>query len=188
MCRYCDEMIDEYEDFDPYWYDIPGHPNHEANLRGEVRHKKRKKILKPIIDKDGYCRMSLGNVDNVPVHRAVCQAFYGPPPGPNYQVNHIDCDRQNNHFMNLEWVTPSENLKWACMRGNLDPMIGLKRASEVNPKPVRLVETGQVFCSIKDCAEYLGVRPTNVSRVLVGERKGQKLHGFHIEYVREEDM
>ena len=37
--------------------------------------------------------------------------------------------------------------------------------------------------SIKECAEYLGINPNRVSRCLVGERKGQKLHGYSIEFV-----
>lgn len=178
----------KYDDDYAMWYDIPGHPNHQVNLRGEIRHKRKKNILKPHIDKDGYYRMSLGSVDNVPIHRVACLAFYGVPEDANMQVNHIDCDRRNNHFLNLEWVTPSENIQWGCIKGNIDPMKATIRAAEVNPRPVRIVETGQVFRSVKDCAEYLGVKPTNISRVLVGERKGQKIHGYHIEYVREEEM
>lgn len=180
----------EYDD-DPdfgYWYNIPFHPNHQVGLRGEIRHKYKKNILKPIIDKDGYYRLSLGNVDNVPVHRVACMAFYGVPDDPRMQVNHIDCNRRNNCFWNLEWVTPSRNIKWGVMRGNIDPMKGIRRAAEVNPKPVRIVETGPVFRSVKECAEYLGTLPTSVSRVLRGERKGQRIHGYHIEYVRKEDM
>lgn len=177
-----------YYDDDAYWYDIPGHPNHQASLRGDIRHKRKKNILKPHVDKDGYYRMSLGRVNNVPVHRVVCMALYGMPSEENMQVNHIDADRTNNHFMNLEWVTPSENIEWGVRKGNIDPYRGLERAVEVNRKPVRIVETGQVFCSIKDCAEYLGTRPQSIQRVLTGERQGQRVHGFHIEYVREEDM
>jgi hypothetical protein len=102
------------------------------------------------------------------------------------QVNHIDCDRQNNHFMNLEWVTPSENIKWGVHKGNINPIKGSIRAAEINPKPVRIVETGETFDSVKRCAEYFDVKPTNVSRVLVGERKGQRFHGYHLEFVNKE--
>lgn len=181
-------MYDDDDENLGLWYDIPFHPNHQVSLRGDVRHKYKKNILKPISDKDGYYRMSLGNVNNVPVHRVACMAFYGIPDDTNMQVNHIDCDRTNNHFCNLEWATASENISWGVHKGNIDPYKGLRRAAEVNPKPVRIVETGQVFRSVKDCAEYLGTRPTNISRVLVGERRGQRIHGYHIEYVDKEDM
>lgn len=172
-----------YPDDDAYWADIEGHPRHQVSLRGDIRHKYKKNILKPHIDKDGYCRMSLGSVDNVPVHRIVCSTFYGPPSGDNYQVNHIDTNRQNNHVLNLEWTTPSENIKWGVQKGNVDPLKASKCAAEVNPKPVRIIETGETFPSVKACAEHFGVRPTNISRVIVGQRKGQRFHGYHLEFV-----
>lgn len=174
-------MIDVNDD--ARWYDLPGFPNHQGSLSGEIRHKRKKNILKPHIDKDGYCVMSLGSVDNVKVHRVLCEAFQGPPPFPNAQVNHIDTNRQNNHFMNLEWVTPSENIKWGVYKGNVDYTKGLRRAAEVNPKPVRVVETGEEFSSVKECAEHFGVKPQNISRVLTGVRKGQRFHGCHLEFI-----
>lgn len=72
------------------------------------------------------------------------------------------------------------------MKGNNNPIEATKIAAEVNSKPVRIVETGMIFPSVKTCAEHLGVKPTNVSRCLVGERKGQKLHGYHLEFAEKE--
>lgn len=165
------------------WFDLPGHPNHEGNIHGEIRHKKRQNILKPRLDRYGYPTVSLGNKDNVMVHKVICEGYYGPAPDGKTQVNHIDCNRANNEVSNLEWVTPSENIKWGVTHGNVNPCKGLARAAEVNPKPVRIVETGETFSSVKDCAEYLGVLPNSVSRVLTGNRKGQRLHGCHLEYI-----
>lgn len=47
-------------------------------------------------------------------------------------------------------------------------------------KKVEIVETKEVFDSVKDLASYFGIRPTGVSRVLSGPRKGQRIHGVHI--------
>lgn len=178
------KLNEEYE----CWADIPGRPNHQVSTHGRVRNKNTGRILNGQVNTSGYRVVSMDHNDHSLVHRLVCETFFGPPGDGQTQVNHVDCDRLNNHYMNLEWCTPSENLKWAYEHGSLDPFIGLERARQVNIKPVRIVETGQVFASLQDCADYLGVTRGNISRVLSGERKGQKIHGFHVEYVREEDM
>ena len=165
------------------WADAPHHPNHQISSLGRVRHKKTKRTLKPFADRYGYLRVSLGNADNVYIHKLVCEAFHGTPIGDRNQVNHIDCNRQNNRATNLEWVTASENIRWGVLHGSIDPVKNLEKATEVNKRAVRLVETGKEFSSLKECAEYLGVKPTNISRVLTGSRKGQKLHGYSLEYV-----
>lgn len=44
------------------------------------------------------------------VHRIVATAFHGPCPSPEYVVDHIDTNRQNNRPDNLRWVTRLENI------------------------------------------------------------------------------
>ena len=182
-------MHDEYYDDEiGLWADIPGRPNHQISLRGQVRNKNTGRILRGHVNKDGYVEVALDHNDHTLLHRLMCEVFYGAPEEGQTQVNHIDCNRSNNHILNLEWCTPKENIDWANYKGHLQYKKGLEKAREVNIKPVRIVETGQVFASVQDCANFLGVARGNVSRVLSGERKGQKLHGFSIEYVREEEM
>ena len=165
------------------WLDLVNFPNHQVSNHGRIRNKKNGHVLKPISDRYGYSRLSIGKVDNIAVHRLVCETFYGSPTFSNAQVNHIDCDRSNNHVLNLEWCTPSRNIKWAVDNGKLNPKIGLRKAVEVNKRPVRIVELSKDFESVKDCADFLGVPLTNVCRCLKGSRKGQRLHGYHIEYI-----
>lgn len=165
------------------WSVIPQYSNYEISTHGRVRNKRTGRILKPFADRYGYLRVSLGNIDNVYIHRLVAETFFGLPEDPSMQINHIDCDRQNNHVLNLEWCTPKENIRWSVRRGNIDPNIGLRKAREANLKPVRLIETDRYFPCVKDCADFLGVKPTNVSRCLIGERKGQSIHGYHVEFV-----
>lgn len=170
------------------WIDAAGFPSHEISTYGRVRNKKNGHILKPIVDKDGYLRLSIGNIDNVPIHRLVAKSFYGEPDDDRTCVNHIDCNRQNNHILNLEWCSVRDNVRWGVYKGTIDPSKGLSRAIEANNKAVRIRETDQIFKSVKDCAEYIGVPPTRVSRCLSGSRKGQRLHGYHIDPVIKEDQ
>lgn len=164
------------------WLTLPRFPNHEFSSHGRIRNRKNGHILRPILNRYGYPTVSIGSVDNLSVRRLIAEAFLGIPDDERTQVNHIDGDRTNNHIFNLEWVTPRENIRWAAYKGTLNTENGLRRAREVNLKPVRIVELDQTFESILACSKFLGVESTNVSRVLTGARKGQRLCGYHIEY------
>lgn len=165
------------------WHDLDRFPSHQVSSHGRVRNKRTGRVLKPFADRYGYLRLSIGNTDNVYIHRLVCETFLGEPENGANQVNHIDGDRQNNHLSNLEWCTPSENVRWSRRYGRLDPMKGLRIAIAMNHTPVRIVELNKEFNSVRDCAEFLGVLPTCLSRVLTGARKGQRIHGYHVEYM-----
>ena len=167
------------------WVDHPHYPKHEFSSKGRIRYKTTGRILKGHVNQCGYLQVWLDHDHNRLAHRLICEAFYGIPDDPTMQVNHLNSDRLDNRIENLEWCSPRENVIHAYLHGNLDPSIGLKRAVEVNKRPVRIVETGQVFDSLQECANYLGVTRGNVSRVITGERKGQRIKGYHIEHVEE---
>lgn len=46
------------------------------------------------------------------IQRLICSAFHGLPKLEGLHVNHKDSNKHNNnHFDNLEWMTPIENAK-----------------------------------------------------------------------------
>lgn len=55
----------------------------------------------------GYVSRYYGNIK---IHQAVCEAFHGPKPQPNFVVIHLDEDATNNRPENLKWGTQKENL------------------------------------------------------------------------------
>ena len=61
----------------------------------------------------GYCVVCIrGKMFRV--HRLIAHAFHGPPlEEAALEVNHIDGNRSNNQRDNLEWVTPSQNMRHA---------------------------------------------------------------------------
>ena len=62
------------------------------------------------------------------LHRLVASAFI-PNPNRYQQVNHIDGDTKNNRVENLEWVSPSMNMKHAYKTGLINPYSAGKKCS-----------------------------------------------------------
>lgn len=89
------------------WKDIDGFEKlYQISNFGRVFSKRRNKIMKLNLRKN-YLRVGF-NKEGVyycfQVHRLVAQAFI-PNPDNKEEVNHIDCDKQNNNVSNLEWAT-----------------------------------------------------------------------------------
>jgi hypothetical protein len=79
----------------------------------------RRRLLKYSFTKDGYAIITLckhGISRRIRVNRLVALHFLKPIPGKD-QVNHIDGDKLNNNYRNLEWVSCKENIKKAWELG-----------------------------------------------------------------------
>lgn len=111
------EDIEEWKDID--CFDIkPGY--YQISNRGKILSMLTDppRLMKLRVDADGYCRLHLANTLPVrrkyQVHRLV-GALFVKGYKPELQVNHIDGNKLNNYWYNLEWVTVSENIKHAYM-------------------------------------------------------------------------
>ncbi len=87
---------------------------------GRIYSTKTRRFMKTRLGPNSYEQLVL-RVNNksvqYPVHRLVAK-FFVPNENPNRKfVNHKDGNRQNNHYANLEWVTPSENTRHALETG-----------------------------------------------------------------------
>lgn len=62
----------------------------------------------------GYLKVKLYDKNGVPVtlfiHRIICTMFNGGNH-PDHQVNYEDGDKLHNHYTNLTWMTPLENVR-----------------------------------------------------------------------------
>lgn len=120
----------------------------------------------------GYLRVGVGHGNPVYIHRLVAETYI-PNSDPNKnQVNHIDGNKQNNSVSNLEWCTASENDKHAFSKGLKKPSPG---------KRIKIVETGEEFESIAECARSINGIQGNVSLCLGKKRPTHR--GYHFEYV-----
>jgi len=64
------------------------------------------------IRETGYYGVGTNLLQDKFVHRMVATAFvHNPDPETFTVVDHIDGDKLNNHYTNLEWVTQSENMR-----------------------------------------------------------------------------
>ena len=71
------------------------------------------KILKPVLQKNGYLTVSLnknGKSKTVHIHRLVAETFL-TNPDKLPEVNHKDGNKLNNCVENLEWCTSKENVQ-----------------------------------------------------------------------------
>lgn len=72
----------------------------------------RPRVLRPYDIGDGYQCVILsdhGRQTSMKVHRLVALAFCSGKSESRNCVNHIDQNRENNHYSNLEWLSSSEN-------------------------------------------------------------------------------
>ena len=124
---------------------------------------------------DGYVRPTLltkeGKLKLILLHRLVALAFCeGYKEG--LHVNHIDEDKTNNHFSNLEWITQAENNAHGTRN---------KRTSETQSQPVEALDPETLDCvlvfkSTRHAAEF-GFSCGNVSAACRGVLNKNCSHG-----------
>jgi len=93
-------------------------------------------IVKQYTTAKGYKRVQLQDnkiYKNFLVHKLVAEVFLPISTLKNKQVNHINGIKTDNNVSNLEWVTPSENLKHSYKNNLRSPKIKyIVRCNELN--------------------------------------------------------
>ena len=129
------------------------------NKTGEI------KILKLRNGRNGYKDILLhknGKTKRHSVHRLVAFGFVSnDDPINKTQVNHIDENKQNNVWTNLEWTTPKENTNHGTCQ--------IRRTKKRN-KRVICVETGVIYESTMDVERKTGLPHKCISRCCRGKQ------------------
>lgn len=160
------------------WKIIDDYPDYAVSTEGRIRKNANKRILATTPDSRGYPAISLKDENGwhtKNVHRLVAKTFIDNPMNKP-TVNHIDGNKRNNHITNLEWATSGENLKHAYATG-------LKHRPDYagsSKKRVRIVETGEVFNSVGECARAINGDQAHIFNCLSGRYHTHK--GYHYEY------
>ena len=102
-------------------------------------------------------------------HIIVAEAFVGPRIS-GYQINHIDGNKSNNRAENLEWVTPSENVKHAYSI-KLHSQVGERNAATKLTNAMveeikRLLRVGEI--TQRKIAKQFGLSPAAVCMINKG--------------------
>lgn len=157
------------------WKDIEGYEGrYQVSNLGRVKRVTTGRILKGCKDIGGYLVVNLsknGKVKTHKIHRLVAQVFI-PKPENKPDVNHIDENKTNNLYSNLEWVTAKENNNHGTRTERTSHKI---KATDIANGEYN------IYCSIRDCSRKLGLSQGNICQCLKGGRK--QTGGYVFEYV-----
>lgn len=104
------------------------------------------------------------------IHRLVAESFISNPNNLP-QVNHIDENKKNNNFSNLEWCTKKYNMNYGKLKN-------------FHKKEIAKYENGYFKCkynSLKEAAEINNLSKSSISRCCKGLQKTYA--GFTWKYI-----
>lgn len=152
---------------------------YEAHSNGKVFSIRKQRFLKAHPDNCGYLHIKLckdGHEKSVLVHRVIAENFVC---GSGY-VNHIDGNKQNNDYKNLEFVTHSENVKHAFDNGlNHSPSGDKSHAFKGAITATCLSSGKEIKMSGTKEIKANGFSPASVYSCLSGKRNSHKGHSFY---------
>ena len=168
--RYKEFFSIPFSDKDKTKYKTNSGFSYYVTKEGDVWNTETMTKLKGCINDVGYRHVKLGSVRNVKVHRLVAQHFVRIPKDlvdqglteENLVVNHIDGNKLNNNWHNLEWTTHDGNMAHASSTGLVHTTID-------NHSLERVWQYLQEGYSGINISRETGIRATTVSQIRHGK-------------------
>lgn len=165
------------------WRDIPSYKYYQASTFGRIRRKAgtphcvKNRVLRPRIRKaDRVGRVAYRDVhlqeDCVSsyqtVHKLVSLTWHGLPPGPGYEVAHIDDNPGHNWPDNLEWVTSKRNKALGLEHGRIqvgEKHYAAKLSNDEAVQALRMVASG---VSVAVTARHFSIKTGDIRNLIYG--------------------
>lgn len=148
------------------WRAVSGWP-YEVSSHGRVRAIRRRQVMTPRPHTNGYARVTLcdgnGKRQDAYIHTLVAEAFIGPRPGMEWEVDHVNNVRDDNTLINIRWLRRKDNRARRRIR------FGQQHANaKLTDSHVREIR-GSSIIRDKDFATQFGVSRETVRDVRLGK-------------------
>ena len=159
------------------WKDIEGYEGYyQVSNLGRVKNARTNQMLKPLSNGNGYFQVAIRK-NGVPkrclLHRLVAQSFFSDF-STDLETNHKNGNKADNRLCNLEAVTRSENL--------IHRTYELGVLGHIRLRPVKCVDTGVVYRSIREAARAVKTSEGNIHSCLSGKtRRAAKLRWEYVQ-------
>lgn len=160
---------------------------------GHIYNTKTDNICNGSINHWGYCKckittdtpMQSGHCwKAVSIHRMVAGTYVYDRNQLGLIVNHKDCNKANNYFSNLEWVTPAENIHHASVHGLMshgENHCGAK-LKEAQVHEICQILQDKTYTTIKELASRYGVDILTIRDIAIGNNWKEISCQYNIEY------
>ena len=120
---------------------------------GKIWSYSRNKFLKTQTNQKGYQLITLIDNEGIKklyqVHRVIYESVTGEPIPEGMQINHINEDKSDNRFCNLNLMTPKENSNW----GTRNERCSKARINGKCSKQVGAFQNGELIMSFPSTRE-----------------------------------